>query len=246
MTYRKASALLPVLLLGLALVAPGAWGRTYIAYHDSTEGHSTAVVVTNLGEPETSVVLTAYDSAGEEILSTNVDLGSFTSEALFLEELLEETSGRTWGLLRAETEGRIALAIWIGAEGNWLAIENVSVQMTNARAYDYSGYWMTTNYANTSSRSTGLSLVNPYDAAVTGQIYIYDADGGAQLTLPFDLPPYSSAFVLLSDRLDVGSSIWGMIDISCELPVLLVTEYLSASGDLIDVDLVSTFYLIVQ
>ncbi len=234
-----------VLIACLLMVGPLGLGRTYVAYHDSTEGHYTALVLTNVAEAATSAEVTAYDSAGERIAAIAVELSGFASAAVFLEELIEEPSGLTWGLVRVETEGRLALASWIGAEGEWLAVENTSVPLTTAELYDYSGYWMTTNYANTPSRTTVLSLVNPYEVTTEGLIYVYDAEGGTQLALPFELAPRTSAVVWLNDELEAASTIWGMIDVSCDVPILLVTEYVDAADNLIDIDTVTSFYLVV-
>lgn len=234
-----------VLILALCVVAPPALGRTYVAYHDSTEGHNTALVLTNVANESVSVEVIAYDSAGTPIASTEVNLSGFASEAIFLEELVEEASGLAWGLVSAETEGRIALASWVGVDGAWLSIENTSVPLTLPETYDVSGYWITTNYANTASRSTALSLVNPFDAQAAGKIYVYNAEGEAQAALPFELEPRTSAFVLLSEELDMGSTMWGMVDVSCDAPILLVAEYLDAAGNLIDIDVVTSFYLVV-
>jgi len=238
---RIAACAAAVLVLMIAMCA-GA--RTYAVYYDATEGHGTAIVLTNLFGEETLVRLFAYDSSGNEVASVDVTLAEYASEAVFIEEILDAASGRTWGLARIETEGRVSAAAWIRDEHGWLTIDNVSIPTDMAGATDYSGYWLTANYANTENRMTALSFVNSSDEQVVGEFYIYDSAGARTSVRSFELDPRSSAFVLLSDELDGAETMWGMVDVHTSRPILLVAEYLNASGALIDVDVVSRYYLV--
>jgi len=226
------------------MIAAYAGARTYAVYYDATEGHGTAIVLTNLFGEETLARLLAYDSSGNEVAAVDVRLGEYASEAVFVEELLDAASGHTWGLARVLTEGRVAAAAWIRDEHGWLTVDNVSIPNDVAGATEYSGYWLTANYANTENRMTGLSLVNSSDEQVIGEFYVYDSAGARTSVRSFELDPRSSAFVLLSEELEVAQTMWGMIDVHTNRPILLVAEYLDASGALIDVDVISRYYLV--
>jgi hypothetical protein len=233
-----------VAILAVLAIASSTAGRTYALYYDAIEGHGTAIVLTNLESEETTARLSAYNSSGDEIATLAVSLAGFASEAVFLEEHLDAQSGRTWGLVRVETEGRIGLAAWIRDERGWLAIENVSTTLTVPSREEYSGYWLAANYANTPNRTTSLSLVNPLDEQVVGEIYLYDADGTRTSVQPFELSPRSSAYIPLGEKLEITEAMWGLADIHTDRPILLAAEYMDASGALIDVDVVSWFYLV--
>ncbi|MGB2983249.1 MAG: hypothetical protein WBC63_05225 [Candidatus Bipolaricaulia bacterium] len=235
---------LSVAILCVFAIAPSALGRSYALYHDSTTGRGTAVVLTNLDEHDVTLGLFAYDSAGSEIVSQDLTLTRFASEAVFLDELIDVPSGTTWGLVRAETIGQIALAAWMRSEETWFAVENVSVSMQAVDEFQYSGYWLTANYANTPNRTTGVSLVNPYDDRTGGAIYFYDAEGNRSAARPFELGPRMAAFILLSDELKVAETSWGLLDVRSDVPILLVTEYFDANGESIDLDMVSSFYFV--
>jgi len=228
----------------LAIASQAATARTYAFYYDATEGHGTAVVLTNLHTEETSAELFAYDSSGNEVATASVVLAGFASEAIFLEELVDAPSGRTWGLARVETDGRIALAAWIHVGQQWLAIENVSAPSVVPGEAEYSAYWFTANHANTANRTMGLSLINLSDERAIGEIYIYDAAGNRVSARPFELDPRSAAFILFSEELEAGENMWGLIDVRSDRPILLTCEYMDASGGLIDVDVVSMFYVV--
>lgn len=228
----------------LAIASQMAAARTHAFYYDATEGHGTAVVLTNLLVEETSAELYAYDSSGNEVAAVSVVLAGFASEAIFLEELVDGASGRTWGLARVETDGRIALAGWIHIGQQWLAIENVSTPVAFPGEGEYSGYWFAANYANTANRTMGLSVINLSDESAVGEIYIYDAEGNPVSARPFELTGRSAAFILLSDELEVGENMWGLIDVRSDRLILLACEYMDASGTLIDVDVVSRFYVV--
>lgn len=231
-------------LLAALTIASSAAARTYAIYYDAIGGHGTTIVLTNLEGEKTTASLSAYSSGGEEVAFVEVSLAGFASEAVFLEERLEVQSGRTWGLVRVETPGRIALAAWIRDEYGWLSIENVSTPLTVPDETEYSGYWFALNYANTPNRTTSLSLVNPLDEQIIGEIYLYDADGNRASIEPFELAPFSSAYVVLSDELEVTEATWGLADVHVSRPILLAAEYMDAAGALIDVDVVSRFYLV--
>jgi hypothetical protein len=231
-----------VAVLSIAANATDALPRSYGLYHDSAEDHGTAIVVTNLDDSEVQAQLSAFDAYGNEVASVDVLLAGFASEAVFLE--VDSEVGGAWGLVRVETDGQVALAAWFGIEGQWWAVENVVGSLPSLRDLEYSGYWQTTDYANTTSRTTYLSLVNPYDEFVQGEIYLYNELGSLETTRSFGLDARTTAFVSLGDGVDVDDSTWGMVDIHCNAPILLVTEYLDVGGGLIDLDLVSSFYLV--
>lgn len=186
--------------------------------------------------------LVAFDANGAEVARADVALPGFASEAVFLK--IDREIGGAWGLVRVETDGRIALAAWFGIGEQWWAVENVAGPVPAVEQYEYTGYWLTTNYANTTNRTTFLLLVNPYDEFVHGEIYVYNDAGSRMSTRSFELGARTTAFVLVGEDLDVGDSTWGMVDVHSDGPVLLVTEYFAVDGRPIDLDFVSSFYLV--
>ena len=138
----------------------------------------------------------------------------------------------------------MALAAWFGVGELWWAVENVVGHLPTVEEFEYTGYWLTTNYANTTKRKTFLLLVNPYDELVEGEVHTYNEFGDRVSACSFGLNARTTAFVLLGQDLDVDDSTWGMVDVHSDAPILLVTEYYGAEGGLIDLDLVSSFYLV--
>jgi len=239
-TVRRWIGWLVVATLCGTVMAPRAVGRAYALYHDSTEGRSTAIVLTNLDDSAITAQVSAFDANGDEVAGADVSLAAFASEAVFL--TLDAGIGGASGLVRVETAGRIALSAWYAAGEEWLAVENATGSVLVVEEYAYTGYWLTMNYANTASRMTSLSLVNPYDELLRGEMYVYSEAGKRVSTHGFELDSRTTAVISLDQ--DLEDPAWGMVDVHCDAPVLLVTEYFDAAGELIDLDLVSSVYLL--
>jgi len=231
----------------LCILAPICFGlcafaRTYALYHDSTEGRRTVVVVTNLNDDVATGLLKAYDADGRIVTRANVTLEGFASEAVVIE--IDPEGEQAWGLVSVQTTGRFALAAWISLGDRWRSVENVIASLIPLEEIEYAGYWMTANYASTMNRSTLLLLVNPYDEPVCGEIYVHDEAGNRLSMRSFSLDARTSAALLPVESRFADGTTWGMLDIHCEAPILLVMEHLDAEGGLIDLDLVSSFYLV--
>ena len=231
----------------LCILVPVCFGssvlaRTYTLYHDSTEGRRTVVVLTNLDDDEASTLLTAYDADGQVVARSDVPLDGFASEAVVIE--IDPEGEQAWGLARVETSGRLALTTWISLGDRWQSVENVTGSLMPLADLEHDGYWMTANYASTMNRTTLLLLVNPYDEPVSGEIYVYDEAGNRLSLRSFDLAAHTTAALLPVETQYADETTWGMLDVHCEAPILLVTEHFDAEGELIDLDLVSDFYLV--
>lgn len=240
----RRSTVTVIAALCLLVVTMSTAARSYALYYNATPGNGSAIVVTNVIDAETTAELTAYDSAGNEFASVEVVLEGLTSAVIPIDEALGEIGGGSWGLVRVETEGRLALALWLGNRTEWNAIVNASIPLLQYDAVDISGFWLTLNYANTESRSTGIAVVNPNDETATGQIFFYGSHGTRLMGRTVELAPRAAAFLVLRDELEVGEDSWGMVDLHTDIPVLLVAEYMDGIGNRIDVDVSSSAYLV--
>lgn len=229
------------LTIGLAGAAAA---RTYWAYYDCTPGISTVVVLTNASEftLEDAVTVRLYDTSGSLILESVHGLTAYESTAVFLNGLLDDADETAWGL--AEIDGRLLLqvGVWIGTENDWLFVENYGELVGNLSEPSIDTYWYGLNYANTNSRRTTITILNPSERLVSGTLYMYDAYGTLQYQRNLQLPARSPRHVDLESVFPIGDDVWGLVDVEADAPVLLVCAYFDAEGYLIDVDVVDQPY----
>jgi len=240
---RTWAAILICAVLTVGLVGTTA-ARTTWAYYDCTPGVSTVVVLTNASEftLENAVTVRLYDASGALILESVHGLTAYESKAVFLNGLLDGTDGTTWGL--AEIDGRLLLqvGVWIGTEDDWLFVENYGELVGDLSEPSIEAYWYGLNYANTNSRRTTVAVLNPNDRITLGDLYMYDASGVLQYTRKLQIAPRRPTYVDLENVFPVGDDVWGLVDVSANLPVLLICSYFDAEGYLIDVDVVDQPY----
>ena len=227
-----------------AALAGTAFARTYWAYYDCTPGVSTVVVLTNASEftLDDAVIVRLYDTSGSLILESVHGLTAYESTAVFLNGLLDGADETSWGL--AEIDGRLLLqvGVWIGTEDDWLFVENYGELVGNLSEPSIDTYWYGLNYANTNSRRTAITILNPSGRLVSGTLYMYDAHGTLQYQRNLQLPARSPWHVDLERVFPAGDDVWGLVDVETEAPVLLVCAYFDAEGYLIDVDVVDQPY----
>jgi hypothetical protein len=174
------------------LLAVPAAGSTYALCHDSTEGRETALVVTNVEEVDTPYTVTVYDAEGTLIGKTDGELSAYGSEVVFLDDIGMMQTAATWGLVRIDTPNHVSAATWIRSSAAWLAVENAAIPIIDPSEDDHTYYWFTTNYANTSMRTTAFGITNPYGEFAQGTVWVYDSSGQRQLSADFALPPHAS------------------------------------------------------
>ncbi len=231
------------LTIGLAGAAAA---RTYWAYYDCAPGLSTVVVLTNASEftLENGVTVRLYDANGALILESVHDLAAYESTAVFLNGLLEDADETTWGLVEIDSRLLLQVGVWIGTENDWLFVENYGELVGNLSELSIEAYWYGLNYANTSSRRTTVTILNPNDRITFGDFYMYDASGVLQYTRKLQIAPRRPTYIDLEDVFPVGDDVWGLVDVSASEPVLLVCSYFDAEGYLIDVDVIDEPYFV--
>jgi hypothetical protein len=228
----------------LASVGGTACARTYWAYYDCAPGVSTVVVLTNASEfaLEDAVAVRLYDANGLPILESVHGLAAYESTTVFLNGLLAETDESTWGLAEIESRLLLQIGVWVGAEDDWLFVENYGELAVNTGGLSVEAYWYGLNYANTQNRRTTVTILNPSDSLVSGSLYMYDAYGTLQYQRFFQLPPRQPTYIDLETVSPIGDDVWGLVDIETEGPALIVCGYFDAEGYLIDVDVVDRPY----
>ena len=228
----------------LACVGATTCARTYWAYYDCAPGVSTVVVFTNASEftVEDAVAVRLYDANGSLIRESTHGLTAYESTAVFLNGLLAETDESTWGLAEIESQLLLQIGVWVGTEDDWLFVENYGELAGDTAGLSVDAFWYGLNYANTQSRRTTVTILNPDDRLVSGALYMYDAHGTLQYHRYLQLPARQPTYVDLENVFPIGDDVWGLVDVETEGPVLLVCGYFDAEGYLIDVDVVDQPY----
>lgn len=218
--------------------------RTYSVYYDCAPGVSTVIVLTNASEfaLDEAVTVRLYDTGGAPIHESVHGLTAYESTAIYLNGLLEETDGTTWGLAEIDSQLLLQVGVWVGTEGDWLFVENYGDLLGSSGNLSVDTYWYGLNYANTSNRRTTVTILNPTDRLVLGSLYMYDAHGVLQYQRSLQLPARQPTHVDLEQVSSVGDDVWGLVDVETSQPVLLVCAYFDSEGYLIDVDVIDQPY----
>jgi len=226
-------------------IGSGAIGRMVWAYYDCTPGVHTVVMLSNASEfvDDEAVTLTVYDADGRLLHESVHGLSEYESTALFLNDLLEQTDGSTWGLISIESRLLVQTGVWVGTERGWLFVENYG-ELTADHVDAFETYWYGASYANTSNRRTTITILNPNERLVFGTMYIYDAYGAMQKQHVLTLPARQPTYLDLETIIPTGESAWGWADIESAEPVLVVCTYYDGEGYLIDVDVVEGPYFL--
>jgi hypothetical protein len=228
----------------LACVGGAACARAYWTYYDCAPGLSTVVVLTNASEfaMEDAATLRLYDANGTLIVESVHDLAAYESTAVLLNGLFAETDDATWGLAEIDSRLLLQIGVWVGTEDEWLFVENYGELGANPSGLPVVAYWYGLNYANTQSRRTTVTIVNPHDRLVLGTFSMYDAYGVLQHHRNLTLPARQPTYIDLEDVFPIGDDVWGLVDIEAEEAVLVVCGYFDSEGYLIDVDVVDRPY----
>ena len=239
-------------LVGLVLVlslSVSAATRTFTTYYSCLPGTVTAVALTNAStyDSEQAFTLTLYDAEGTLLQVITRGLDSYQSIVLFLNDFVEEPNEFCWGSLNIESNLLLQAGLWLGTETTWVSVINLQAQSVSIEGLDVVYYWYGSNFANTENRRTGIGVINPGDDTVAGTMYIYDASGELQNYSDFTLSPHRSAYFNPETVFPIDKELWGLIDIRANAPIVVVSEYFDAEGQLLDVDVIdSVYYLQVQ
>ena len=230
-----------VLILALSVSTTA---RTYTSYYTCLPGTVTAIVLTNASsyDHEEAFRLTMYSAEGPVIHSFTRGLTSYESVVYFLNDFIDQPDEFSWGALVIESNVLLLAGIWIGTDTEWVSISNVQAQTLSTEGLDIAYFWYGANYANTEHRRTGIAVINPGDSALAGTAYIYDSAGSLQNSSDFALEPHSSAYFNPESVFPIGEDSWGLIDIRSTDPMVVISEYFDADGDLLDVDIIDTVY----
>jgi hypothetical protein len=238
-----AGAALVVLLQAMASAG------TFSTYYTCLPGTVTAVVLTNASayDSEEAFTLTLYDAEGNRTASVTQGLTAYQSKVVFLNDLVEDADEYSWGLADIDATVLLQVGLWIGTESSWISVSNLRAQSLSTEGLDVVYYWYGANYANTENRRGGIGLINPGDESVEGTVYVYDAAGELQNYSQFTLSPRRSAYFDPESVFPIDEELWGLVDIRATAPIIVVSEYYNAAGDLLDVDIIdSVYYLQVQ
>ncbi len=235
-----------ILVVSLPVVA---LASTFSTYYTCLPGTVSAVVLTNASsyESEQAFTLTLYDAQGNPIGSETQGLTAYQSSVVFLNDLVENPDQYSWGLVSIDANVLLQVGLWIGTESSWVSVSNLQAQSLSTEGLDVVYYWYGANYANTENRRGGIGLINPGEESVDGTMYVYDSSGELQNFSQFTLAPRRSAYFDPESVFPIEQELWGLIDVRATAPILLVSEYYDAAGNLLDVDIVdSVYYLQVQ
>ena len=233
---------IPVLLVW-AFSLP-AVGITYAGYYDCTGDRNTYLVVSDVSglQELTPITVRLFDRDGVERAVETLDLTTYESEVLILGELAGDAGSNAWGLVQVECETLLHLASWIRDASGWIAVNHVTRPSYEAEELGYTHYWHGIGFANTPSRKTGILLVNPSADEVEGDFRFFDSHGTQLEAFTFTLSPFASTYQPTDYLLEESSDAWGLVDVRVSSPIALVAEFYDADGELIDIDLESTYY----
>jgi len=233
---------IPVLLVW-AFSLP-AVGITYAGYYDCTGDRNTFLVVSDVSGLQELAPITVrlFDRDGAQLAAETLDLTTYESEVLILGELAGDAGSNAWGLVQVECETLLHLASWIRDASGWIAVNHVTRPSYEAEELGYTHYWHGIGFANTPSRKTAILLVNPSSSAVAANLRFFDPRGTQLETLEATLPAFASAYQPTGYLIEEGVDAWGLVDIRATSPILVVAEFSNAQGELIDIDLESTYY----
>ncbi len=229
--------MLTVLLIA-ALTAVG-YAYSYGIYYASYADQDTALVIMNSGGKDTYYTLKVYDAYGSLIDAVSGDLNPFESDYRVLSDIAG-TTDTSWGLALLETPGILTVGVETFVDNNWVASDNVIDPIPETK--EYSHYWYSLNYSNTSSQHTGIAVVNPNDSSAGATLKFYDAQGQMQYTTDVVLDPHETEYYLTSDILTVSTAMWGALDVRGTMPLIVTAEYFTGDGKLMNVDQITHTY----
>ena len=235
---RTVTAVLMAILVVAAVVAV-VTAREYAVYYASTTNQDTGLIITNTGGEKVSYVLTVYDAYGKLLARTTKELAGYESDYHLVSDLVGSKDDN-WGLATVETTGIMSIGIDTIVNGTRRSSTNVYAPLSVVSGSTY--YWYSLNYANSSDESTGVAIVNPLDSPVAGTLYVYDAAGNQENATSFLLDPHEADYYPLHKLVDVGDTMWGVVDIKATAPIVIGGEYFDAAGKLLNVDEITRFY----
>ena len=231
--------IIALVLTAILVVAVVGAAHEYAIYYASTPHQDTGLIITNTGGKTVDYVLMVYDAYGKLLARTTNQITGYESDYHLVSDLVGSKDDN-WGLAVVETTGIMSIGIDTIVDETRRASTNVSTPLTTGSGRTY--YWYSLNYANTSDESTGIAVVNPLDSPVAGTLYVYDAAGNQKNSTSFLLDPHEADYYSLDKLVDVGDTMWGVVDIKATMPIVVAGEYFDAAGKLLNVDEVTTFY----
>ena len=235
---------LAVALMTSVVLALPASAVTYAVYYDCTADRETALVISDVSGVQNlgAVTIAAFDRDGGRIAERSIDLSTYGSEVIFLSDWVEAAGNNAWGLVTVECEALLQVATWIGDTDGWIAVNHVIRPFLSGEDPGYAYYWQGIGYANTSSRKTGLLLINGTDRTVSGDVRFFDSAGTLLDVLEFELPSHASAYQPSEYLLEEAPQAWGLIDVRANAPIVLAAEFFDEAGALIDIDQETVYY----
>jgi hypothetical protein len=241
-TVKKGSVGMTVLLGAIFAISCWSWARSYAIYYDCSRARDTGLVVMNSGGGDTYYTIKVYDAYGTLLEAVSDDLSGYQS-AYYRVSGLIEWGDTTWGLLLVETPGLLTIGVEAFDEDVWLSSDNVVVPVPPSM--EYTTYWYGLNYANTSTQQTLLVVANPNnDVSVEGTLFFYDSLGNVQERIEFDLDPHEADFYRSPDLFDVDETLWGVLDVEGNAPLLVAVEYYNEEGALLNIDQMAYAYFV--
>jgi hypothetical protein len=222
---------LGILFLGLV----GSAQHTYALYYDRSGGGDLEINFLNTSPTPATIALGVYDAWGRVLHEESVQLRPFDAAYRRLGESIawEDTN---WGLIRVESARLLALGLeYFDADGELTTVDTIA-QALPASAPDVR-FQLVGYYNQTSDAATGVTLINPWDTAVTCSAKIYDADGKLLYEEELTIDPYNAEYGPFEELIGTSSYHFGLVEVeSVGYPIVMALEHYGRGWSGLEID----------
>lgn len=229
---RKAVLLaLGVLFLGLV----GSAQYIYALYYDRSGGGDLEVNFLNTSPASATFALGVYDAWGRVLAQESAQLAPLDTGYWRLGESIA-AEDVNWGLVRVESDGPLALGLeYFDADGELTTVDTIAQELP-APAPDVR-FRLVGYYNQVGDAATEITLINPWDTAVTCSAKIYDADGKLIYEEELTINPYEAEFGPFEDLIGTSSYHFGLVEVeSVGYPLVAALEHYGRGWSGLEID----------
>ncbi len=229
-----------ILSFTLLVVITLIFAESYAAYHLSTVGYKTSVLVSNMSEEKAYFRVLAFNCYGKKLWQDTYSAQAYSTVSIDLAEFIP-SADENWGLLLIECDQLLHISVLYQDESfGLLNVDHVIEPVQSSEDAKY--YWYAAGYLVKDNSSIGLVMMNPNKDEVSISIWICNSNGETVDEFSGSIEPFAAVFL---DLLDHVKDDVGVVDIQVDLPIIIGVEHYE-EGEIWTIDNIVDWYTITE